>query len=205
MSCPVPINDLVPREVRAERYDEYCWVRRAMERNLSSPIKIHRYATHESGHLLYMERTGLISSPEDAIFERPTIYFDPVDGFKFFMAAVGCSHGTYSLECLNKLAQAGVAAGVIEITLLRAGEDTHTAIREDELKFQWRCYDAFWDNGISVEYYRLWEAARERVKQDVAESSDLESRIDRLRPLVLQRCFGLSSSHDFNTLSHDPV
>ncbi len=53
----IPITDLVQEELRKRK--DYDTVRGKMEENLARPDKVKRYATHESGHLLYLIKTGL--------------------------------------------------------------------------------------------------------------------------------------------------
>jgi hypothetical protein len=132
MTDQIPITDLVSKGLQT---DDYRAIRDKMERNLACPDKVNRYATHESGHLIYLIKTGLISRPKDAVLAPPTIYLDDKDGsVRQFSAAVSSQRLrltdktlVYTGELLEKASLAAAAASEFEKALLGEDEDTAKA------------------------------------------------------------------------------
>ena len=192
----IAIKDLEPDKPKTK---EYSAIRKRMEQNLARPEKLHRYATHEAGHLIYLMRTGLIVSPEEAIFKEPTIYWED-EHIYYFVAAVSSQQTTgptiqYTKEFLDRLALVAVAANVVEETLL--GEDDETAIaREgDKRTLLSHCHRARRQNFVTFEGLTMWPCAREKVVEYLGSNrSELEMLVDLTKPLIFERCFGLDMS-----------
>jgi hypothetical protein len=194
----IPISDLVPEELRKGK--EYDAVRGKMEENLARPDKVNRYATHESGHLLYLIKTGLISKPNDAIFAGPTIYLE--DGCVWqFSAAVSSkrlrltdSALVYTEEILNKAALAAAAASEFEKALLGEDEDTTKAETGDKTTLFKHCHKARSKNGIEFQGFTLWPSAqRETAKWFRENRAEVEGLIGIAKQIVVNRCFGLKA------------
>jgi hypothetical protein len=190
----IPIKDLVPEE---SRIGDYTVIRDKMERNLALPDKVHRYATHEAGHLIYLIRTKLLVSPPDAIYEGPTIYCEYGE-IKGYIAAVtsktiSATHRSFDYGndgLFEKLALVAAAAGVFEETLLGADEDTETAIQGDKAELYKHCKKARLEDGIEFEGLLLWGfAQRETTKWIQAERTDVDCLMEIARQVILKNCF----------------
>jgi hypothetical protein len=191
MPRSIRIDDRVPSEIQKKKYGEYCRVRGELQQNLARPEKVHRYATHEAGHLLYWEKTGIISRFNVAVFEGPTIFVEG-DEICFTRAGVGCSRlPGYTKELLEKLSLVAVAGSLIETALLGSDEYTDKAAEGDEFRFQRHCSNARMSDWIDSAPSQLWKRARDIVGQAILKNRlGIESRVKTLRPIVLTRCFG---------------
>jgi hypothetical protein len=201
----IPISDLVPEESRKGK--DYDAVRSKMEENLARPDKVNRYATHESGHLLYLIKTGFILNPSDAIFATPTIYFE--DGcVRQFSAAVSSERLrltdkslVYTEELLEKASLAAAAASEFEKALLGEDEDTATAEAGDKATLFMHCYKAMRQTG-SFQGHTLWPSAQRETAKWLRENrTEVEGLIGIARQIVFSRCFGLKvelSKADFD-------
>jgi hypothetical protein len=200
MADQIPIRDLVPKELRkGENYDA---VRGKMERNLACPDKVKRYATHESGHLLYLIKTGLISSPKDAIFEPPTIYLDDDGNVLQFSAAVSSNRIrltdntlVYTEEILYKASLASAAASEFEKALLGEDEDTAKAEAGDKGTLFLHCYKAMRQDGKlqgRFEGHTLWPSAQHLTAGWLQEDrTEVKGLTGIAKQIVLNQCFGL--------------
>jgi hypothetical protein len=192
MPRPTPINDRVPEEIRNKKYEEYCRVRTELEQNLACPEMVLRYATHEAGHLLYWEKTGIVSRFNVAVFEGSTIFAEG-DEICSTRAGVGCYRlPDYTEELLKNLSLIAVAGSLIEAALLGSDEYTDKAAERDEFRFQRHCTNAHMRNYIDSNPSQLWKRARDIVEHAlVKDPLGIESRVNVLRPIVLERCFGM--------------
>jgi hypothetical protein len=207
----IPINDSVPDTWRGH---DYRAIRDRMERNLKDLTKVYRYATHESGHLIYFMKTKLVSSPEDAIYAGPTIYLKN-EKIEHYNAAVNSPHTLLSdpaleitQDLLDKLALAAFAGGAIERAFLGEDEDTANAMDGDENRLHSFCYKGMTDFEIPFDGYGLWSSARRLVEDDVLKNrADIASKVENARRIVLGRCFGLDATlftaHYLNTFSNN--
>jgi hypothetical protein len=192
----IPIDDLVPQELR--KGEEYDAVRSKMEKNFARPDKVNRYATHESGHLLYLIKTGLISNTKDAVFATPTIYLE--DGrVRQFSAAVASNRLrltdktlVYTEELLEKASLAAAAASEFEKALLGEDEDTTKAQTGDKTTLLEHCHKAKSRNGIEFRGFTLWPSAQRETAKWLRENrAEVEGLIGIAKQIVLNRCFGL--------------
>lgn len=199
----ISINDLVPPDMRVR--DDYRTVRDVMKRNLADQNKVSRYATHESGHLIYLVKTGLVSSAEDAVFAGPTIYWEG-GVVKHFMAAVTSKHVRlsdknldYTKELLDKISLAATAAGVFEEMLLGADDNTAKATEGDKHTFYEHCYKAREDGIFNGRL--LWDSAYLETTEWVQKHrADVEALVGIAKQVIFKKCFGLKvelSSKDF--------
>lgn len=194
-NAEIPIRDLVPDEMRSG--NEYDVIRGNMERNLARPDKVERYATHESGHLIYLIKTGLISQPKDAVFAGPTIYLE--DGeVRQFSAAVTSNRIRltdetleYTEAILEKAALASAAASEFEKELLGADEDTEKAETGDKGTLFKHCHKAKRRNGIEFQAYTLWPFAQCQTRAWLQENrSECAKLVSISNQVVFSRCFG---------------
>jgi hypothetical protein len=195
----ITINDLVPEELR--KGIEYNSVRDKMEQNLARPDKVNRYATHETGHLLYLIKTGFILNLNDAIFAGPTIYLE--DGcVGQFSAAVSSKRLrltdntlVYTEEILNKAALAAAAASEFEKALLGEGEDTTKAETGDKTTLFKHCHKARSKNGIEFQGFTLWPTAQRETSAWPRENrAEVEGLVGIAKQVVFNRCFGLKAA-----------
>jgi hypothetical protein len=199
MTEQISINDLVPPEhLVGQVADDYSRIRSTLEENLRNPNKIDRYAAHESGHFLYLERTKLISSPADAVFAGPTIYYQ--DGaIRYFVAAVTSNKVSlldttlvYTKSLLEKLAYVAVAGTVVERALYNTDEETEMAADGDKYMLFKHCYRAMERDQITFEGHTLWKDKYNTVTQENVGLSDNDPTMQLLKKLILVRCFGTS-------------
>lgn len=194
----IPINEKPLKDEHRES-DKYHEIRGTMEQNLARTDKIRRYATHESGHLIFLAETVLIAAPEDYIFEGPTIYSDG-DEIGYFVAAVTSKRArlsdetlVYTEELLDKLSLVAAAGTVFEKEIEGEDEETAKASNGDENVLHKHCYKAMTDFHILFEGYTLWPRAKQRVTEYVRKNRpDLEFKIDTARSVICSRCFGLN-------------
>jgi hypothetical protein len=193
----ITIDDRVPKESR--KGEDYDAVLSKMEQNLTRPDKVNRYATHETGHLLFLVKTGLISNPSDAIFAPPTIYLE--DGcVRQFSAAVSSERLrltdkalVYTEEFLEKASLAAAAASEFEKALLGEGEDTATAEAGDKATLFTHCYKAIRQTG-SFQGHTLWSSAQRETARWLRENrTEVEGLIGIAKQIVFNRCFGLKA------------
>jgi len=192
----IPITDLVLPE--SQVLDDYPKIRAKMGRNLSCSEKVNRYAVHESGHLIYLLRTGLISSVPDARYEGPTIYCEG-DTIQYFMAAVTSNKVrlsdktfVYTKDILDKLAYVAVAGTLVERALLGIDEETENASDGDKGTLFKHCYAALERDQIDFEGFTLWTDKYEEVKNESKGLSEADPLAQQLKKLVFMRCFGVS-------------
>jgi hypothetical protein len=201
----IPINDLVHEELRKGK--DYDTARGKMEENLARPEKVNRYATHETGHLLYLMKTDLISSPTDAIFAGPTIYIDDEGGVRQFSAAVSSQRLrltdktlVYTDELLEKASLAAAAASEFEKALLGEDEDTAKAEAGDKGTLFEHCYKAMRQDG-RFQGHTLWPYAQRETSAWLQENrAGVEGLVGIAKQIVFNRCFGLKvelSQKDF--------
>lgn len=210
----IPIRNLVPEESR--RNNSVCdSVLRKMEQNLARPDKVTRYATHETGHLLYLIKTGLISNPNDAVFAPPTIYLDDDNDVRQFSAAVSSQRLrltdktlVYTEELLEKASLAAAAASEFEKALLGADEDTAKAEAGDEATFLSHCHVARGRNDIEFKGRTLWPSAQRKTALWLEENrEEVDGLIGIAKQIVFNRCFGLKvelSRADFDATQKHP-
>jgi hypothetical protein len=195
----IPISNLVPDESR--KGIDYDAVLSKMEENLARLDKVNRYATHESGHLLYLIKTGLISTPPDAVFAGPTIFLE--DGcLRNFMAAVSSQrlrltdkNLVYTEELLESASLAAAAASEFEKELLGEDEDTAKAEAGDKGTLFTHCYAAMRQYGAlqgSFKGHTLWPSAQRETAKWLRENrTEVEGLIGIAKQIVFNRCFGL--------------
>jgi hypothetical protein len=100
----------------------------------------------------------------------------------------------YTEELLNRLALVAVAAGVIELALLGADEDTEEAIKGDEYKLYRHCEKAQKQDFITFEGYTIWPIAKATVEQYVQNNRDeVKALVEVFKPIIFKECFGLDS------------
>src|SRR5712691_7132218 len=190
MTKQIPISNNVPKKVQIG--EEYSRKLAAMERNLACPKKIDRYATHESGHLLFLLRRDFLGSPwdEEAVYQGPTI-FRKDGSIGYFMAAVSSSRISlfdeslvYTRPLLEKLADVGVAGNVLELEKSVADEETEMARNGDRETFLKHCYKARTRNGITFEGFSMWTDAHGAVKTEIQKHPFSETSINSVRQAV---------------------
>jgi hypothetical protein len=194
MAQQIPIRDLVSEEFRT---GDYPTIRATMEKNLTRPEKIDRYATHESGHLLFFLRRGLMS-PSEAIYGRPTILRLQDGSIGYFVAGVTSSRISlldktlvYDMPLLEKLADIGVAGNVLELNKYDVDEETEIGVKGDFKTFFDHCYEARARNAVKFEAYSMWTNAFGRVQTELRENPLPDSLIDSTKQVIRKRCFGV--------------
>lgn len=200
MTQRIPIRNLVPDEARPNN-ETYDTILRKMERNLARPDKVNRYATHESGHLLYLIKTGLISQPDDAVFAPPTIYIDDDGDVAQFSAAVSSKHLrladktlVYTEELLEKASLTAAAASEFEKALLGIDEDTNAAATGDKGMLLKHCHKARRNDGIEFQGLTLWSSAQGATAAWLNENrAEVEALVGIAKQVVFNRCFQLKS------------
>ena len=206
MTKRIPITDHVPKEMQD---DGYRAIRDKMELNLARTDKLDRYATHESGHLIYLIKTGLLTCPQDAIFEGPTLYLK--DGeVREFSAAVSSKRIrltddslVYTQAILEKVSLASAAASEFEKELLGADEVTETAANGDKGTLFDHCKKARHDD-VEFEGITLWSSAQSETRKWVHENrTEVDQLVSVSKQVIFIRCFGINlelSAADISTL-----
>jgi len=189
----IAIDDLVPQELRAR--DDYKRICEKMKQNLRREEKLHRYATHEAGHFIYLERQGFLATPEDAIFRGPTIYYEN-DEIRHFSAAVTSKRislfddHVYTEDFLKQLALVAAAGGVFERAQLGKDEDTDSGDGGDKYLLFQHCHKAMREFGLPFLGYTLWSSAQREVADDPRNTgTKIEQRLDMVRSVIRLRCF----------------
>jgi hypothetical protein len=188
----IAIDDLVPQKLRTG--DDYKRICEKMKQNLRREDKLHRYATHEAGHFIYLERQGFLPTPTDAIFKGPTIYYE--DGeIRHFPAAVTSrrislnNENDYTEDYLKRLARVAVAGGVLERSRLGIDDDSDYGDGGDKYLLFKHCYKAMTKSG-SFLGYTLWSWAQKDVEGDPRNTgTEIEQRLDLVRPIIRLKCF----------------
>jgi hypothetical protein len=189
----IPIDDLVPQEFRV--LDDYKRICEKMKQNLCREDKLHRYATHEAGHFIYLERQGFFPTSADIIFNGPTIYYE--DGeIRHFSAAVRSrlislfDDRVYTEDYLKQLALIAAAGGVFERAQLGKDEDTDLGDGGDKYLLFQHCHKAMRQFGLPFLGYTLWYWAQQEVAADPLNTgTEIEQRLDLVRIGIRLRCF----------------
>lgn len=187
------IDDLVPQDLRTG--DDYKRICEKMKQNLRREDKLHRYATHEAGHFIYLERQGFFPTPADAIFTGPTIYYE--DGeIRHFSAAVRSrlislfDNHVYTEDYLKQLALIAAAGGVFERAQLGKDEDTDLGDGGDKYLLFQHCHKAMREFDLPFLGHTLWTWAQREIEVDPRNNGpEIEKRLDLVRPVIRLKCF----------------
>jgi hypothetical protein len=200
---PISINDTVPSGLRTG--DEYDKALNTLQEFRASADAVVRSATHEAGHLLCLQKLGLVASDlSDVEFRGPTIY-NLKGKIRYFFAAVDApsvrlsSNLLYTTKLLRQIAKVGVAGGVVERELLGPDKDW-SGDAGDEALLHEHCYKAMAQDGIPFEAFSMWREAQRRVSKFAHKHRDnLEILMGLTRPVILEKCFGLSTNFHFTS------